>query len=116
MTIEEIFYNLFEKYGDEFNWRLIPLIESQGVFVDELKRELGEENDIFQDRVYAVATCDSNDDVLFLICNGSVEELWRIYHLTYTSNNSQGFPQYKEFLSRKDVGDFIENQFINEFL
>ena len=116
MTIEEIFYNLFEKYGDEFNWRMIPLTESQGAFIDELKRELGEENDVFQDKVYAVAKCDSNDDVLFLVCNGSVEGLWRIYHLSYTSDNSPGFPRYKEFSSRKAVGDFIENQFINEFL
>lgn len=116
MTIEEIFDKLFEKHGDEFNWRMIPLAKSQDTFVDELKRELGEENELFHNRVYSVAKCDSNDDVLFLIRNGSAGELWRIYHLTYTSNNSSGFPRYEEFTSVNAVGDFIENRFINEFL
>lgn len=115
MTIEEVFYKLSEKYGDEFNWRLITLTESQGNFTDELKRELGEESNIFQNTVYAIAKCDSNDNVLFLISDGSVEGLWRIYHLTYTSNNLPGFPLYNEFTSRNAVGEFIENQFINEF-
>lgn len=115
MTIEEVFYNLYEKYGDKFNWCMIPFT-TQGTFVDELRRELREESYIIQDKVYAVAKCDSNDDVLFLICNGSAEGLWRIYHLTYTSNNLPEFPRYEEFMSRNAVGNFIENQFINEFL
>lgn len=116
MTIEEIFCRLSEKYGKEFNWHMIPFTESQGFFVEELKRELGEENAIFDHEVYAVAKCDSNDDVLFLIGVGDTEGTWRIYHLTYSSDNSEGYPQYDEFTSRSCVGDFIENHFINEFL
>lgn len=50
---------------------MIPSTQSQGALVDELKRELGEENDLFQDGVYAVAKCDSNDDALFFISHGS---------------------------------------------
>lgn len=116
MTMEAIICHLVEKYGDEFNWRMIPSMASQGAFVDELKRELGEESDIFHDRIYAVAKCDSADDVLFLIGDGSTEELWRIYHLTYTADNAPGFPRYQEFSNGKAVGDFIEDQFVREFL
>lgn len=116
MTLQEIFDYLFEKHGEEFNWHMISHTKLQDTFVDELKRELGEENDIFCNKIYSLAKCDSNDDVLFLICNDRVGELWRIYHLTYTSDNLSGFPQYEEFTRINDVGEFIENQFINEFL
>lgn len=66
MTIEEIMYQLDKKYGEDFNWRLIPLSQSNGHFVDELKREL-DENDLFlKHKIWAVAKCTSNDDVLYL--------------------------------------------------
>ena len=116
MTIEEVIENLFDTYGEEFNWWMIPLTQSRGFFVEELKRELGEENAVFQNQVYAVARCIANDDVLYLICDGSTGGLWRIYHLTYISDNAPGFPHYKEFTSRTAVGEFIEEQFIHKFL
>lgn len=46
MTIEEIMYQLDKEYGEDFNWELIPLSQSNGHFADELKREL-DENDLF---------------------------------------------------------------------
>ena len=116
MTIEEIFCNLYEKYGEEFNWSMVPFTQSKGFFVDELKKELGIDNSLFHKNVFAVAKCDSNDDVLYLIGDGSVEGIWRIYHLTYSTNNSDGFPCYEEFTSRCDVGSYIEKMFVNENL
>lgn len=42
LTLEEVFYNLFDEYGEKFNWRLIPLTQSgRGIFIDELKKEIG---------------------------------------------------------------------------
>ena len=39
LTLEEVFYNLFDEYGEKFNWRLIPLTQSgRGIFIDELKK------------------------------------------------------------------------------
>lgn len=112
MTIEEIMYQLDKKYGEDFNWRLIPLSQSNGHFVDELKREL-DENDLFlKHKIWAVAKCTSNDDVLYL----REGDIWRIYHLTYSSNNENGFPKYVEFNSRKSAAEYIQNQFISEFL
>ena len=38
LTLEELFYNLSDEYGEKFNWRLIPLTQSgRGIFIDELK-------------------------------------------------------------------------------
>ena len=40
--------------------------------------------------------------------------IYRIYHLTYSANNLDGFPQYKEFTDAKEVLVYIENQFIKK--
>ena len=40
MTAEEIFCDLFNKYGEDFNWYMVPLSQSNGVFVEELKKRL----------------------------------------------------------------------------
>lgn len=41
LTLEEVFYNLSDEYGEKFNWRLIPLTQSgRGIFIDELKKKL----------------------------------------------------------------------------
>ena len=45
MTAEEIFCNLFDKYGEDFNWHMVPLSQSNGILVEELKKRL--EKDIF---------------------------------------------------------------------
>lgn len=112
MTIEEIMYQLDKEYGEDFNWELIPLSQSNGHFADELKREL-DENDLFlKNKIWAVAKCTSNDDVLYL----GEGDIWRIYHLTYSSSNENGFPKYVEFNSRKSAAEYIQNQFKTEFL
>ena len=43
MTIEEIFSDLYDKYDEDFNWYMIPLTQADGVFVTELKNEIGED-------------------------------------------------------------------------
>lgn len=116
MTIDEIFCNLYEKYGESFNWSMVPLTQTKGFFVNELKKELGCDNSIFQNKVYAVAKCESNDDVLYLIVDDSVEGLWRIYHLTYSYDTIDNFPHYEEFASRQEVGVYIEKKYIDEYL
>ncbi|MGN1415673.1 MAG: hypothetical protein ACI4XF_02440 [Oscillospiraceae bacterium] len=115
-TIEEVFSDLCDKYGKAFNWTMIPFTKAKGSFVDELKKELGCDNPVFQKEVYAVAKCESNDDVLYLIGEGSHEGLWRIYHLTYSYNDPNSFPRYEEFTSRQDVGLYIEKIFVKEHL
>ena len=110
MTIEEIMVLFNEEYGDDFNWHLIPF--SDHSLEMELRKELSVSDDFFKGKVYSVAKCDSNDDVLFL----SEDGCWRIYHLTYTTNNMVGYPKYEEFGSRREAAEYIQEQFKKEFL
>lgn len=40
MTIEEVFSDLYDKYGEDFNWYMLPLTQADGMFVTELKNEI----------------------------------------------------------------------------
>lgn len=115
MTIETILDDLAHEYGEDFNWHMIPF--SDKFFVNELKKELETNDPFLSNGVYAVAKCDSNDDVLFVSGDKTgTKEIWRIYHLTYSHNKSSGFPVYQEFDSRKATAEYIQNQFIEEYL
>lgn len=109
MTIEEIIIAFEEKYGDDFNWSLIS--EANSFYLSELKKEFGADNPLFQNKIRAVAKCESNDDVLYVL-NG---DIWRIYHLTYSANNSEGYPKYKEFSSIKAAAEYIQDRFLKEY-
>lgn len=39
MTSEEIFSDLYDKYGEDFNWYMIPLTQAGGALVAELKKK-----------------------------------------------------------------------------
>lgn len=75
--------------------------------MNELKEEIEENNRLFSYQVYAIARC--GDDVLYVMRNEKSEEIWRIYHLTYSSKNIIGFPKYKEFQSCTELGKYIQN-------
>lgn len=113
MTMEEVFCDLYDKYGDDFNWRMIPLTNK--TFVEELKREIGKEHFLYSKRIWAVAKCDSKDDVLYL---SDVEgiDIYYIFHLTYSEYNINGFPKYKKFIGVKAVKEYIEHEYIAEYL
>lgn len=51
MTIEEIFSDLYDKYDEDFNWYMIPLTQADGVFVTELKNEIGEDHFLYDKRI-----------------------------------------------------------------
>lgn len=112
MTAEEIFDDLSHKYGEDFNWCMIPLTKSGGFFVDELKREIGKSHFLYDKKIWAVAKCTSNDDVLYVATNGYGADIYYIFHLTYSENNSAGFPHYKELENLSAVKQFIEQSFI----
>jgi len=114
MTAEEAFSNLSEKYGEDFNWHLLPL--SNKTFVAELKKEIGIMHFLYEKDIWAVAKCDSNDDVLYLVGGDNGEEKYYIFHLTYSVNNATGFPRYREFNTIEDVNDYIEQTYIAEYL
>ncbi len=97
--------HLCNKYGDDFNWGIVP---QENGFVRELKKE----TNIYQFiEAKAIARSYSCDDVLFVFDNS----VYRVYHLTYSSQNENGFPKYKEFVDAKAVVDYIEKQFIEGY-
>lgn len=110
MTMEEIITALAEEYGEDFNWSLIP--ETNNYYITELKKELGADNPLFQNSIRAIAKCESNDDVSYVLN----DDMLRIYHLTYSANNSEGYPKYKEFSSVKAAAEYIQDKFVKEFL
>lgn len=110
MTAEEVFCDLYDKYGDEFNWSMIPFTDK--AFVDELKREIRKDHFLYGKRIWAVAKCDSRDDVLYLEDTG----IYYIFHLTYSECNTDGFPRYKRFVDLYAVKEYIEREFVAEYL
>ena len=82
MTAEEAFCDLFDKYGDEFNWSMVPFSKAKGALVNELKREIGETHFLYHKTIYAVAKCDSNDDVLYACDRECGKDVYYIFHLT----------------------------------
>ena len=97
---------LCSKYGEEFNWDIVP---EENSFVNELARET--DLSIYSE-VKAIARSYSRDDVLYILDNN----IYRIYHLTYSSNNKDGFPKFLEFIDVNKVISYIENQFIEDYL
>lgn len=108
MTAEEVFSDLFDKYGEDFNWYMIPLTQSSGIFVDELKKEIGKEHFLYNKKIWAVAKCESNDDVLYVAENGFGADIYYIFHLTYSEQNLDGFPKYEKFADIYAVKEFLE--------
>lgn len=109
MTMEEIITALAEEYGGDFNWSLIPETD---YYITELKKELGADNPLFQNSIHAIAKCESNDDVLYVLN----DDMLRIYHLTYSASNSEGYPKYEEFSSIKAASEYIQDRFLKEYL
>lgn len=115
MTVENIFNNFAKKYRDDFNWGIIP-DDKKEYFVNELKKESGQEKIILNNKIYAIARNYSDDEVLYILENDSGEKLYRIYHLTYSVRNTDDFPKYTEFPNIFTAGKYIEKKFINEYL
>lgn len=107
MTAEEVFYDLNDKYGDAFNWRMISLTNK--TFVTELKKEIGKNHFLYNRHIWAVAKCDSNDSVLYLSAENGTD-IYYIFHLTYSEHNINGFPKYQKFFSIKEVKEYIEQE------
>lgn len=110
MTFGELFCDLFKKYGNEFSWR--EIMKTDNPLLNELNSELNKNHPLYEKGRKAVAKCDSNDDVLFLLYNGN----YAIVHLTYSKNNTAGFPKYKVFMDLPSALRHIEEQYISEFL
>ena len=112
MTLEEMFCDLYDKYGKNFNWYMIPFTQADGAFVAELNKEIGQDHFLYGKKIRAAAKCESNDDVLYVTDNGRNADIYYIFHLTYSKYNSDGFPRYEELKDVYAVKAFIEQSII----
>lgn len=114
MTAEQLICGLAEKYGEEFNWRIIP--QSNYFFVNRLKEEISGNPEFFTAKIVrAIAKCDSDDGVLYCFSEGG-SEVFYIFHLTYSQHIAEGFPKYVKFCTAEEAAEYIENNFVAEFL
>lgn len=86
---------LTEKFLSEnpqIDWFILNSKQSTA-FVKELQSELAESHPLYCTEAMAYAKSESSDDVLFSLDNGKCA----IIHLTYSKQNAEGFPKFKEF-------------------
>ena len=116
MTLEEMFNDFYDKYGQDFNWYMIPFTQADGVFVAELNKEIGQHHFLYGKKFWAIAKCESNDDVLYVLRNGIGRDIYYLVHLTYSAHNVDGFPQYEGFADLFAVKEFIERSYIENYI
>lgn len=112
MTTKVVIDELFQKYGEDFNWYMLPFTNTS--FVDELKAEIGENHFLYNQKIYAVAKCESNDEVLYMAENEDGVEGYYIFHLTYSKENASGYPKYKKFTEISEVKEYMEQCYLGE--
>ena len=70
MTAEEVFCDLYDKYGKDFSWHMIPLSQSNGALVEELKKKIGNNHFLYNKKIpeeYALRNGENKwkkDDVI----------------------------------------------------
>ncbi len=95
---------------------MIPLTQAGGALVTELKNEIGGAHFLYDKKIWAVAKCEANDDVLYVTGNGKGADIYYIFHLTYSRHNSDGFPRYEELKDVYAVKEFIERTYIKNYM
>lgn len=110
MTAEQAFRDLYNQYGEDFNWRTLP--PAQDSFVAELKAEIGPAHFLYHAALSAVAKCDANDDVLFFAGNEAGEDIYYLVHLTYSRHNAKGFPAFHKFAGIARAKEYIARQYV----
>ena len=104
MTLEEVFYDLDRQYGGRFCWRMLPLTNRS--FVEELKREMGEDHPLWGKQLWAAAKCDSDDRVLYLTGDGE----YYLVHLTWSGHKEEGFPHYRRLSGIEEEREALERE------
>ena len=116
MTAEEVFSDLYEKYGADLNWYMIPLTQSGGAFVSELKEEIGTGHFLYDKGIWAVAKCESDDDVLYVTGNEDGTDSYYVFHWADSEQSLDGSPKCKELADIHAVKEYIEQSIIKNAL
>ena len=95
---------------------LINTMEPQVRKDKALNKEIGQDHFLYGKKIWAVAKCESNDDVLYVLRNGTGRDIYYLFHLTYSAHNTDGFPRYEEFADLFAVKEFIERSYIEDYM
>lgn len=99
MTAKEAFSVLSDRYTDNFNWIMLTLSSENDYFVNELKKETGLRRFLYEKSVIAIAKCESNDNVLYMV-----------------EDESEKFPRYREFADSGSAMSFIEQDLLENYI
>lgn len=106
--LHKLINELHNEFGSSFGWAMIPLPQSGGQYVRELKKEFGEENELSKEMIFAAAKNEANGEVLYFFPG----KVWRIYHTTHSDNAPGISPQYREFPDIEAVRTYIREKHI----
>lgn len=109
MTFEESFCNLYDKFGEDFNWTVIS--PANKYYSNEAKNEIKPGHPLYGLEIWSVAKCESKDDVMFVLEDGR----YIILHLTYCENIDPSYPNYISFNYLQDAIEYIEKQYCEEY-
>lgn len=92
MTFEELYGNLYDKYGENFDWEMLPL--SGAKYRDEIENEIKIGHFLYGKKPYIVAKRIHNDDFLLVTAGNDRKDLYIILHLTHNANQDINHPKY----------------------
>lgn len=106
-AIYALFGEAAEKYGSEFNW---TLLDDGSYFENELANELSPGHALYDHHMKAIAKCDSDDDVIFAVYDSKNELFFAAVHLTYSSDNGSGYPEFAKFRDFEKIREYIDDK------
>lgn len=92
MTFEELYGNLYDKYGENFNWEMLPL--SGAKYRDEVENRIKIGHFLYRKRLYAIAKRINNDELLLVTAGSDRKDLYVILHLSHDDNQDVNNPEY----------------------
>jgi len=110
MTFDELYGNLYAKYGEKFNWKMLSFIDK--TYIQEAEQEIKKGHFLYGKRLWSVAKCTDNDDVLFVTGNDG-KDLYVILHLTYNDNQDINYPEYVLIDNIYELEKYLIKQYQN---
>lgn len=111
MTAEVLYADLYDKYGDDFNWIMPSFIDR--TYTQEAKKEIKDGHFLYGKKLYSVFKCKDNNDVIFVTGNNG-KDLYIILHLTYEENQDVSYPKYELLDNIYEVKEYLIKQYENK--
>lgn len=111
MTAEVLYGDLYEKYGDDFNWFMPSFIDR--AYIQEAEKEIKEGRFLYGKKLYSVFKRKDNNDVIF-VTGKNGKDLYIILHLTYEENPDVNYQKYELLDNIYEVKEYLVKQYENK--